>query len=147
MCPFLFTLYAFSYFQLIFIMSLNTSHRLVQSICSAMLMIRALEEVLVKYDERLLCRILRTMQIPVMARIPALNRDISIIHQNDIEVLRIDFLKATFIKHRHHPSLYGTRPPMPALQYCPPYWDPFQQSIFQQFLQAPYSISSLPAPY
>lgn len=61
-------------------MPLYTSHRLVQSICSAMLMIRALEEVLVKYDERLLCRILRTIQIPVMARIPALNRDISIIH-------------------------------------------------------------------
>ena len=128
-------------------MPLYTSHRLVQSIRSAMLMIRALEEVLVKYDERLLCRILRTMQVPVMTRIPALNRDISIIHQNDIEVLRIDFLKATFIKHRHHPSLYGTRLPMPALQYCPPYWDPFQQSIFSQLLQAPYSISSLPAPY
>ena len=128
-------------------MSLNTSHCLVQSIRSAMLMIRALEEVLVKYDERLLCRILRTMQVPVMTRIPALNRDISIIHQNDIEVLRIDFLKATFIKHRNHPSFYGTRLLMPALQYCPPYWDPFQQSIFPQFLQAPYSISSLPAPY
>ena len=32
-------------------------------------------------------------------------------------------------------------------KYCPPYWDPFQQSIFPQFLQAPYNISSLPAPY
>ena len=57
-----------------------------------MLMIRALEEVLVKYDERLLCRILRTMQIPVVTGVPALNRDISIIHQNDIEVPRINFL-------------------------------------------------------
>ena len=128
-------------------MPLYTSHCLVQSIRSAMLMIRTPEEMFMKYDERLLCRILRTMQVPVMTRIPALNRDISIIHQNDIEVLRIDFLKATFIKHRHHPSLYGTRLPMPALQYCPPYWDPFQQSIFLQFLQAPYSISSLSAPY
>lgn len=73
-------------------MPLYTSHRLVQSIRSAMLMIRALEEVLVKYDERLLCRILRTMQIPVMTRIPALNRDIPIIHQYDIEVSRVDFL-------------------------------------------------------
>ena len=73
-------------------MPLYTSHRLVQSICSAMLMIRALEEVLVKYDERLLCRILRTMQIPVVTGVPALNRDISIIHQNDIEVPRINFL-------------------------------------------------------
>ena len=125
----------------------DTSHRLIQCICSSMLMIRALEEMFMKYNERLLCRTLRTMQIPVVTGVPALNRDISIIHQNDIEVLRIDFLKATFIKHRHHPSLYGTRPPMPALQYCPPYWDPFQQSIFLQFLQAPYSISSLPAPY
>ena len=73
-------------------MPLNASHRLVQSIRSAMLMIRTLKEVLVKYDERLLCRILRTMQVPVMPRIPALNRDISIIHQNDIEVPRINLL-------------------------------------------------------
>lgn len=73
-------------------MSLNTSHRLIQSIRSAMLMIRALEEVLVKYDERLFCRILRTMQIPIMTSIPALNRNISIIHQNDIEVPRINLL-------------------------------------------------------
>lgn len=51
MCPFLFTLYAFSYFQLIFIMPLNTSHCLVQSIRSAMLMKRALEEMFMKYDE------------------------------------------------------------------------------------------------
>lgn len=128
-------------------MPLYTPHCLVQSIRSAMLVIRALEEVLVKYDERLFCRILRTMQIPVMTRIPALNRDISIIHHNDIEVPRINLLKTTFIKHRHHPSLCGTRPPMPVLQYCPPYWDPFQQSIFPQFLQVPYNISSLPAPY
>ena len=140
-------LYAFSYFQLILIMPLNTSHRLVQSIGSSMLMIRTLEKMFMKYDERLLHRIFRTVQVPIMAGVPTLNSDISIIHQNDIEVLRIDFLKATFIKHRHHPFLYGTRPPMPALQYCPPYWDPFQQSIFSQLLQAPYSISSLPAPY
>ena len=73
-------------------MPLNASHRLVQSIRSAMLMIRTLEEMFMKYDERLLCRILRTMQVPVMTRIPALNRDISIIHQNDIEVPRINFL-------------------------------------------------------
>ena len=125
----------------------DTSHRLIQCICSSMLVVRALEEMFMKYNERLLCRILRTMQIPVVTGVPAPNRDISIIHQNDIEVLRIDFLKATFIKHRHHPSHYGTKLPMPVLQYCPPYWDPFQQSIFPQFLQAPYSISSLPAPY
>ena len=73
-------------------MPLNASHRLVQSIRSAMLMIRTLEEMFMKYDERLLCRILRTMQIPVVTGVPALNRDISIIHQNDIEVPRINFL-------------------------------------------------------
>ena len=71
-------------------MPLNASHRLVQSIRSAMLTIRTLEEMFMKYDERLLCRILRTMQVPVMTRIPALNRDISIIHQNDIKVPRIN---------------------------------------------------------
>ena len=73
-------------------MPLYTPHCLVQSIRSAMLMIRALEEVLVKYDERLFCRILRTMQIPIMTGVPTLNSDIPIIHQNDIEVPRIDFL-------------------------------------------------------
>ena len=102
-------------------MPLYTSHCLVQSIGSAMLMIRTLEEMFMKYDERLFHRIFRAVRVPVMTGVPTQNRDISIIHQNDIEVLRIDFLKATFIKHRHHPSLYGTRPPMPALQYCPPY--------------------------
>ena len=71
-------------------MPLYTSHCLVQSIRSAMLVVRALEEVLVKYNKRLLCRILRTMQVPVVTGIPALNRDISIIHQNDIEVPRIN---------------------------------------------------------
>ena len=57
-----------------------------------MLMIRALEEVLVKYDERLLCRILGAVQVPIMTGVPTLNSDIPIIHQNDIEVPRIDFL-------------------------------------------------------
>ena len=128
-------------------MPLYTSHCLVQSIGSAMLMIRTLEKVFMKYDERLFHRIFRAVQVPVMTSIPALNGNILIIHQYDIEVSGIDFLKALRIKHRHHPFLYGTRLLMPALQYCPPYWDPFQQSIFQQFLQAPYSISSLPAPY
>lgn len=128
-------------------MPFNTSHCLVQSIHSSMLMVRSLEEVLVKYDERLLCRILGAVQVPIMAGVPTLNSDIPIIHQNDIEISRVDFLKATFVKHRHHPSLYGTRLPIPTLQYRPPYWGPFQQSIFQQFLQAPYNISSLLAPY
>ena len=71
-------------------MLLYTSHRLVQSIGSAMLMIRTLEKVLVKYDERLFHRIFCTVQIPVMTCIPALNRDVSIIHQNDIKVPRIN---------------------------------------------------------
>jgi len=78
--------------QLVCIMSLNTSHCLVQSIRSSMLMVRALEEVLVKYDERLLCRILGAVQVPIMVGVPTLNRDIPIIHQNDIEISRIDFL-------------------------------------------------------
>lgn len=73
-------------------MPLYTFHRLIQSIRFAMLMIRALEEVLVKYDERLLCRILGAVQVPIMTGVPTLNRDISIIHQNDIEVPRINFL-------------------------------------------------------
>ena len=70
----------------------DTSHRLIQCICSSMLVVRALEEMFMKYNERLLCRILRTMQIPVVTGVPAPNRDISIIHQNDIEVPRINLL-------------------------------------------------------
>ena len=73
-------------------MPLYTSHCLVQSIGSAVLMIRALEEVLVKYNERLLCRILGAVQVPIMTGVPTLNSDIPIIHQNDIEVPRINFL-------------------------------------------------------
>ena len=84
-------------------MSLDTSHRLVQCICSAMLVIWTLEKVLMKYDERLLIRIFSTVQVPVMTGIPALYGNILIIHQYDIEVSGIDFLKALSIKHRHLP--------------------------------------------
>ena len=73
-------------------MSFDTSHRLVQHICSSVLMVRALEEMFMKYDERLLCRILGAVQVPIMAGVPTLNRDIPIIHQNDIEVPRINLL-------------------------------------------------------
>lgn len=73
-------------------MPLYTSHCLVQSIRSAMLMIRTLEEMFMKYDERLLHRIFRAVQVPIMAGVPTLNSDIPIIHQNDIEVPRINFL-------------------------------------------------------
>ena len=80
-------LYAFSNFQLIFIMSFDTSHRLVKRIGSSVLVIGTFEKVLMKYDERLFHWIFSTVQVPVMTGIPALNRDIPIIHQNDIEVL------------------------------------------------------------
>jgi hypothetical protein len=69
-----------------------------------MLMVWALEKVLMEYDERLLTRILCTVQIPVMPGVPALDGDVSVIHQYDIEVSGINFLKALSIKHRHLPS-------------------------------------------
>lgn len=84
-------------------MSFDTSHRLVKRIGSSVLMIGALEKVLMKYDERLLIRIFSTVQVPVMTGIPALNGNILVIHQYDIEVSRIDFLKALSIKHQHLP--------------------------------------------
>ena len=84
-------------------MSFDTSHRLVKRIGSSVLMIWTLEKVLMKYDERLLIRIFSTVQVPVMTGIPALNGNILIIHQYDIEVSGIDFLKAISIKHRHLP--------------------------------------------
>ena len=85
-------------------MFLDTSHCLVQSIGSAMLMIRTLEKVFMKYDERLFHRIFRAVQVPVMTGIPAPNGNILIIHHDDIEILTINLLTAAFIKHRHLPS-------------------------------------------
>ena len=84
-------------------MPLNASHRLVQSIRSAMLMIRTLEEMFMKYDERLFHWVFRAVQVPIMTGIPALNGYVLIVHQYDIEVSGIDFLKAISIKHRHLP--------------------------------------------
>lgn len=80
-------------------MSLNTSHRLIKRIGSSMLVVWTLEEVFMKYDERLFHRVFRAMQIPVMSSISALDCNIPIVHQNDIEILGINLLKAVFIKH------------------------------------------------
>lgn len=57
-------------------MFLDTSHRLIQCICSSMLVVRVLEEMFMKYDERLLHRIFRAVQVPIMAGVPTLNSDI-----------------------------------------------------------------------
>ena len=84
-------------------MSFDTSHRLIKRISSSVLVIWTFEKMFMKYDERLLIRIFSTVQVPVMTGIPALNGNILIIHQYDIEVSGIDFLKTLSIKHRHLP--------------------------------------------
>lgn len=84
-------------------MSFDTSHRLIKRISSSVLVIWTFEKMFMKYDERLLIRIFSTVQVPIMTGIPALNGNILIIHQYDIEVSGIDFLKALSIKHRHLP--------------------------------------------
>ena len=85
-------------------MSLNTSHRLIKRIGSSMLVVWTLEEVFMKYDKRLFHRVFRTVQIPVMTGISALDCNIPIVHQNDIEILGINLLKAVFIKHSQPPN-------------------------------------------
>ena len=84
-------------------MSFDTSHRLVKRIGFSMLVIGTFEKVLMKYDERLFHRIFRAVQVPIMTGVPALYGNILIIHQYDIEVSGINFLKALSIKHRHLP--------------------------------------------
>lgn len=68
-----------------------------------MLVVWTLKEVLMKYDERLFHRVFRTVQIPVMTGISALNCNIPMVHQNDIEILGINLLKAVFIEHSQSP--------------------------------------------
>ena len=84
-------------------MPLNTSHCLVQSIGSAMLMIRTLEKVFMKYDERLFHRIFRAVQVPVMTGIPTLYRHILTISNYDIEVISINLIKALLFEHSQPP--------------------------------------------
>lgn len=84
-------------------MSFDASHRLVKCIGSSMLMIWTFEKMFMKYDERLFHWVFRAVQVPIMTGIPALNGYVLIVHQYDIEVSGIDFLKAISIKHRHLP--------------------------------------------
>ena len=84
-------------------MSLNTSHRLIKRIGSSMLVVWTLEEVFMKYDKRLFHRVFRTVQIPVMTGISALDCNILTISNYDIEIISINLIKALLFEHSQSP--------------------------------------------
>ena len=96
-------LYAFSYIQLIIIVSHDTLNRLSQTSCVSVLMISILKAMLMEYDQSFLCRISGTVQVPVMTGIPALYRHILTISNYDIEVISINLIKALLFKHSQPP--------------------------------------------
>ena len=96
-------LYAFSYIQLIIIVSHNTLNRLSQTPGVSVLMISILKTMLMEYDQSFLCRISGTVQIPVMPGIPALYRHILAISNYDIEIISINLIKALLFKHSQPP--------------------------------------------
>ena len=66
-----------------------------------------------KYYHRSPLRILRIMQIPIMAGVSALDRHIILIHIDDLEILRIQAFKISCVKHWQPPSR-RTMPPEPS---------------------------------
>lgn len=113
----LLSIQSFPSIQLPLIVLPNPSNRLPQGIRPAMLVIRMRSLVLVEYDHRPLIRILRIMQIPVMARVPGHDRHIKGIRGDDGEILRIQTLQVFTAEHRLPPSRRTTLPePAPQLQ-------------------------------
>ena len=67
----------------------DAPYRLPQGVRPAVLVVRMGSLMLVEYDYRSLLRILRIMQIPVMAGIPGHDRHIVGVRGDDGEILRI----------------------------------------------------------
>ena len=82
-----------------FIMALYALYRLSQRISSAMLMIRMLKSMLMENHQALLAWISSAVQVPVMPGIATLDGHITVIRHNDIEINRIYFLYAFYLKH------------------------------------------------
>ena len=85
---------------------------------SAVLVVWMGSLVFVEYDHRILLRILRVMQVPVMTGIPGHNRHIIGIRGNDGEILRIQAFQIFIAKHGQTPS-QQTALPAPAPQGKP----------------------------
>lgn len=98
------------------IMFLDTPHRLWQCSCSAMQMIWMGCPMLMKYLTISFCRIIRIMQIPIMPGISGLDGHIMLTQQNDVEILGINFLQLSCIKHLL-PPLWQTTWSMPAPEH------------------------------
>lgn len=86
------------------VVALYAPDSLLQTICTTVLVIRMRCLMLVKYDACSRCRILRIMDEPVMSGIPAHNRYIKGICEDDGEILLIQSRKVFRIKHRSSPS-------------------------------------------
>ena len=97
------------------VMPLNALHRLLQTPCSAMLMIRVRCPVLMKYDAGSFSRILRIMDVPYMSGVSGHNGYIIITHCNNAKIAGIQSLQILCAKQPLPPSSQ-TMPPVPAPQ-------------------------------
>lgn len=88
----------------------DAPYRLPQGVRPAVLVVRMGNLVLVEDDHRPLLRILRIMQIPVMAGIAAHDCHIIDIRGNDGEILRIQAFQVFTAEHGPPPSWHTTRP-------------------------------------
>ena len=92
------------------VMPPDAPYRLPQSVRPAVLVVRMGSLMLVEYDYRSLLRILRIMQIPVMAGIPGHDRHIVGIRGNDGELLWIQTFQVFITEHGQPPSRQTTLP-------------------------------------
>lgn len=109
------------------VMPPDAPYRLPQGIRPAMLVVRMGSLVLMEYDHRSPLRILRIMQIPVMAGIPAHDRHVIGIRGNDVEILRIQAFQIFTTEHGQPPSR-RTMLPAPAPQGTPSVQHSFPQN-------------------
>ena len=86
------------------VVALYAPDSLLQTIRTTVLVIWMRCLMLVEYDACSRCWILRIMDEPVMSGIPAHNRHIKIVCENDGEILWIQYRKGFRIKHRPSPS-------------------------------------------
>lgn len=122
----------FSSAHLPLIMTLNPSHRLSQSICSAVLMIWMGSFMLVKYNYSAFSRILRIMKVPYMPGVSGHYGHIIIIYRDYREILRIKAPQILCTKQPLPPFLQ-TRQPMPALQLLPSVLNSFLQNTYYRY--------------
>lgn len=122
-------LIALSSSHLPLIVTLNSSHRLSQSICFAMLMMRMRSFMLMKNYYCALSRILRIMKVPYMPGVSGHYGHIIIIYRDYREILQIKTLQILCTK-QPQPLSPQTRQLMPAPQLLPSAWNSFPQNTY-----------------